>query len=67
MTLPIWDTNLINLYGEPIYVPSDLPDSEFGTYKEKLKNALDDLDKRAPEEYKKIKEKKLWKTHSTPI
>lgn len=67
MTLPIWDTNLINLYGEPIYIPKDLPDSEYGPYKEKLKNALENLDKIAPEEFKKAKKKDLWKISTTPI
>lgn len=67
MTVPIWDTNLINLYGEPIYIPKDLPSNEYETYKEKLKQALFELDRRCPEEYEKVKKLNLWKTNSTPI
>lgn len=60
MTVPIHDCKLINLYGDPIYIPKDLPDSEFEIYREKIKNALFELDKRAPEEYKKAKQQGLW-------
>lgn len=67
MTVPLGDVKLINLYGEPIYIPSDLPDSEFGVYKEKLKNALEDLDRRCPEEFKKAKEQNLWEKSVTPV
>lgn len=60
MTLPIWDARIINLYGEPIYIPSDAPDSDNEHYKDIIKNALEELDRRAPEEYKKAVEQRLW-------
>ncbi len=66
ITLPSWDKmktplghcNIINLYGKPIYVKPDTDDKEIA---EQIKSSLAELEKRAPEEYKKAKEQKLWK------
>lgn len=60
MKLPVWDAKIINLYGEPIYIPSDLPNDEYEPYRQKIEEVLDELDRQAPEEYKKAKEQKLW-------
>ena len=51
LEMPIFNTNLINLYGEPIYV------SEEDNIEEKLKElqaSLENLDKQAPEAFKEV-------------
>ncbi len=66
ITLPSWDKmktpfgncNIINLYGEPIYVKPEDDEKEIA---ERLKSALVDLERRAPEEFKKAEKLKLWK------
>ncbi len=60
MTSPLFACRLLNLYGEPIYVPSELTPEQIEEYKEKLKASLFDLKARIPEEYRKAKEAKLW-------
>lgn len=66
ITLPSWDKmktpfgrcNIINIYGEPIYVK---PEDSEEDVAQRLKAALFDLEKRAPEEFQKAKKLKLWK------
>ena len=56
LEMPILNTNLVNLYGEPIYV------SEEDNIEEKLKElqaSLETLDKQVPEAYKEVY---LWGT-----
>ncbi len=60
MTSPILDVKLLNLYGEPIYVPKELTPEQLEEYREKIKNSLFDLQARIPEEFKKAKAAKLW-------
>jgi lysophospholipid acyltransferase (LPLAT)-like uncharacterized protein len=60
MTAPIGKCNIINLYGEPIYVPKDTPQDKEVEYRNKLKTALEELQSRLPEEYKKAKSNKVW-------
>lgn len=63
--LPSWDkfkiplgfTKLVNIYGEPIYVPENSTPEEDKEIKEKLKDALLDLEKKAPEIYKEAYKK----------
>lgn len=61
MTAPIGEAKILNLYGEPIYVPKDLPDEEEGKYRQKIEDSLNDIQKRLPEEYKKAKKNKAWR------
>lgn len=64
--LPTWDkfeiplgfTKLVNLYGEPIYVPENSTPEEDKAIKEKLKQALFELEKQAPEVFKEAYKKK---------
>lgn len=64
--LPTWDkfeiplgfTKLVNLYGEPIYVPEDNTPEQDKEVKERLKNALFDLEEKAPEAFKEAYKKK---------
>lgn len=60
MTTPLLDTKILNLYGEPIYVPAELTSEQFEEYREKLRTSLLDLQARIPEEFKKAKKEKLW-------
>lgn len=60
MTAPIGETKIVNLYGEPIYVPKDLPQDKEVEIRRQLKDALDDIHKRLPEVYKEAKKNKLW-------
>ncbi len=58
--LPSWDkfkiplgfTKIVNLYGEPIYVPENSTPEEDCKIKEQLKQALIELEKKAPEAFK---------------
>ena len=58
LRMPIFDTNLINLYGEPIYVKND-DDEE--TARQKLQESLENLEKLAPEAYNEVYKWGLWK------
>ena len=61
LQVPFLDVRLINLYGEPIYVPADGDDASDEEYRLKLENSLLELKERAPEEYKKVYWHGLWK------
>lgn len=60
MTFPLFDANIINLYGEPIYIPSDFSDENLGDMKNLIKETLEGLQAKAPEVYKEAKKQKLW-------
>ena len=61
MTAPIFHANIINLYGEPIYIPENATVEDYEIYREKIRTALVDIQKRMPEEFKKAKKNKVWK------
>ena len=56
--IPLGFTKIVNLYGEPIYVPENSTLEEDIAIKEKLKQALFDLEKQAPEAFKEAYKKK---------
>lgn len=60
MTFPVFNARIINLYGEPIYVPHNLEDEQLKEYKVLLKNTLEDLQKKCPQVFKEALEKDLW-------
>lgn len=60
MTFPIGHARIINLYGEPIYIPEDLPDEELKEKKQLIKDVLEGLQKKAPEVFKEALAKGLW-------
>jgi len=60
-TLPIFNTNLVNLYGEPIYVDPNGTEEDDEKCRLKLEEALKELDERIPEVYKKVYFWGLWK------
>lgn len=55
---PLGYTKVVNLYGEPIYVPENSTPEEDKQIKEKLKQALLDLEAKAPEAFKEAYKKK---------
>ena len=61
MTAPIGDTKLLNLYGEPIYIPQDTTPEQDAQYKQLIKNSLEDLQKQIPQKWEEAKKNKLWK------
>ena len=61
LRMPILDVRLINLYGEPIYVPEDADDEAIEAARQKLEEALKELDRRIPEEYDKVYWHGLWR------
>lgn len=60
MTFPVGKVRIINLYGEPIYIPKDLPDEQLAEKKKLIKDALEDLQKKAPGIFREALENKLW-------
>ena len=58
LRMPITNTNLINLYGEPIYIA---PNGDEEETRLKLQASLEDLEKRAPEAYREVYQFGLWK------
>lgn len=60
MTTPLGECQILNLYGEPIYVPEELTAEQFEDMREKVRTSLLDLQARIPDEFKKVKKEKLW-------
>ena len=60
MSAPIGHCNIVNLYGEPIYVPKDISSEEESNIRAQIKTSLDDIYKRLPEVYKEAKKNKVW-------
>lgn len=60
MTTPIGPCNIMNLYGNPIYVNSNDDDKLVA---DKIKLELERLRDIAPEEYNKARAANLWKKH----
>ena len=61
MTAPLGHANILNLYGEPIYVQKDLPKDKEVDIRNQLKAALDDIHNCMPEVYKEAKKNNEWK------
>ena len=61
MKTPLGDCNILNLYGEPIYVTKDASKEELAQIRENVKIALLDLEAKAPEIYNEAKKQKQWK------
>ena len=59
--MPILDVRLINLYGEPIYVPEDADAEALEEARLKLQKSLEDLDNKIHDEYEKVYWHGLWR------
>lgn len=60
-SLPICNVNLINLYGNPIYVDPNGDDNADEEARLALQKSLEDLDEKIPSEYKKVYWHCLWR------
>ena len=61
MRCPIFSTNLINLYGEPIYVPQDGDEQEEENARIQLQNSLETLEKEASKAFDEVYKFGIWK------
>ena len=68
ISLPSWDKmktplgfcNILNLYGQPIYVKENATNDELVEARENIRTQLLDLEAKAPEIYNEAKKQKLW-------
>ena len=60
-TVPLFNVNLINLYGEPIYVDPNGDTKSEEEARKRLQASLEDLDNRIVEEYNKVYWHGLWR------
>ena len=51
LRMPLFRTNLVNLYGKPIYVSEE---DDIEQKRQELQDSLDDLERRIPEAYKEV-------------
>ena len=58
LRMPIFNTNLVNLYGDAIYVNEDSDDEEI---RQRLQKSLEILDEKIPEAYNEVYQFGLWK------
>lgn len=61
MRCPIFSTNLINLYGEPIYVPQDGDEQAEENARIQLQNSLENLEKEASKAFDEVYKFGIWK------
>jgi hypothetical protein len=61
MKTPLGDCNILNIYGDPIYVSEDATNEEIAKVREDIRNQLLALEEKAPELYKEAVKNKLWK------
>ncbi len=68
ISLPSWDKmktplghcNILNIYGEPIYIKPDSSDEEIESARNNIQKQLFDMEENAPELYKEAVKNKLW-------
>ena len=58
MRSPVFATNLINIYGEPIYISSDDSDEEA---RQKVQKSLEDLEEKAPAAFDEVYKFGIWR------
>ena len=58
LRMPIFNANLVNLYGKPIYVSEE---DDIEQKRQELQDSLDELEKQIPEAYKEVYQWGLWK------
>lgn len=61
MKTPFGDCNILNLYGDPIYIKEDATEEEISQAKENIREQLFELEAKAPELYKEAVKNKLWR------
>lgn len=60
MKFPFGNCNILNLYGEPIYVNADATTEELADIRELVKTKLMQLEEDAPKIYNEAKKQKKW-------
>ncbi len=68
ISLPSWDKmktplgkcNILNIYGEPVYVRENATDEELSNIKENIKNQLFEIEKNQQKFYEEALQQKLW-------
>ena len=58
LRMPIFDVNLVNLYGEPIYVTEDSDEEEI---RQRVQDSLEELERQIPEAFKEVYWFGRWK------
>lgn len=58
LRMPILDVNLVNLYGDPIYVTEE---SDVEEVRQKIQTSLEELERKIPEVYKEVYRFGRWK------
>ena len=58
MRSPIFATNLINIYGEPIYIS---PDGDEEEARQKLQKSLEELEQKAPKAFDEVYKFGIWR------
>jgi len=58
LRMPILDTKLINIYGDPIYVDENSDTEEI---RQKLQESLEEIERKAPKAYNEVYQFGLWK------
>ena len=61
LQMPVWHVQLVNLYGEPIYVPADGDDEADEKIRLQLQNTLLELTEEVPKVYEKVYWHGLWR------
>lgn len=55
---PVFATNLINIYGEPIYIS---PDGDEEEARQKLQQSLEELEQKAPKAFDEVYKFGIWR------
>lgn len=61
LTTPLGFTRIVNIYGEPIYIPQNITTEQENEYKEKIEKSLLELEEKAPKIFEEVKGDIPWK------
>ncbi len=61
LTSPVGFTRIINIYGDPIYIPQNTTADDEKIYQEQIRQSLLDLEKNAPQIFEEVKGEIPWK------
>lgn len=61
MKTPLGHCNILNIYGEPVYLKADASEDEIASARENIRKQLFELEEKAPKLYKEAVKNNLWK------